>query len=467
MKNRKNIFSIFLAILLVVGIMPMTVSAMQVFVYISIEDSTITLNVEAADSIENVKQKIQDKEGISPDTINLFFNGTLLNDGRTLGDYNIKNEDTIQVKLKHSHCVCGGTTNIGDHTTHDDIEFIPWDKTDSMPTSTGNYVLMNDVTISSGWKPAEGETVLCLNGYDLVYDGENTGSTIQFEQNITLTLCDCNGIGKITHAESSYGRGVNVGGLNSLFIMYGGNICGNNARGDAGGGVQVALNMIMYGGTISDNVSNFQGGGVDIGFVGTLTMYGGTIESNSTSGSGGGVHVSGDDMEQGTFIMLGGSVTGNAAQKGGGVMLSAGDDYYANITVGGSAVIKNNTTDAEPNNLYLHYSEGRQEQQLVTIQAMTDGAEIGITMDSGKEGVFSTGGKDYTSRFFSDNGAYAIVADNPVPYATTSQQLRLRPISNPHIMRMNIRQRSYIPIIGQERDLPNLYTTKTVWIQKT
>ncbi len=467
MKNKKNIFSIFLAILLVVGIMPMTVSAMQVFVYISIEDSTITLNVEPADSIENVKQKIQDKEGISPDTINLFFNGTLLNDGRTLADYNIQNEDTIQVKLKHSHCVCGGTTNIGDHTTHDDIEFIPWDKTDSMPTSTGNYVLMNDVTISSGWKPAEGETVLCLNGYDLVYDGENTGSTIQFEQNRTLTLCDCKGTGKITHAEGSYGRGVNVGALNSLFIMYGGNICGNNAQGNAGGGVQVALNMIMYGGTISDNVSNFQGGGVDIGFVGTLTMYGGTIESNSTSGSGGGVHVSGDDMEQGTFIMLGGSVTGNAAQKGGGVMLSAGDDYYANITVGGSAVIKNNTTDAEPNNLYLHYSEGRQEQQLVTIQAMTDGAEIGITMDSGKEGVFSTGGKDYTSRFFSDNGAYAIVADNPVPYATTSQQLRLRPISNPHIMRMNIRQRSYIPIIGQERDLPNLYTTKTVWIQKT
>ena len=195
MKRTNRILSLMLVLLLVVGIMPMTVSAMQVFVYISIEDSTITLNVESADSIENVKQKIQDKEGISPDTINLFFNGTLLNDGRTLGDYNIKNEDTIQVKLKHSHCICGSNTDIGDHTTHSDIEFTPWDKTDSMPTTTGNYVLMNDVTITSQWKPANG-TVLCLNGHTL------SASVVDVVYNYKFTLCDC-GDGKITTGEST------------------------------------------------------------------------------------------------------------------------------------------------------------------------------------------------------------------------------------------------------------------------
>lgn len=342
-----------------------------------------------------------------------------------------------------SHCVCGGSTAIGDHTAHNSDAV--WTSVSNLTgiTEAGNYYLTNDVTLTETWKPVDG-VALCLNGYDIQAKGSFDVITIEDGVTFTVTECSSSTQGKITHTSGS-GRGILVNntavfnmyggdvtgnscsqegaGVNArgIFNMYGGSITGNTMTADynySGGGVCVgstysgtgetrSQTFNMYGGSISQNKSRGGGGGVDIG-SGTFNLHNGSIAKNESKTAGGGVYAGHQKLN-----MYGGSITENSCSStsvGGGVYVG---QYYwedANLTVSGNVTIENNKKGETPNNVYLQSPSNYITVIGIGQEGLDSSARIGVSTSEtpATKGIkiVEENDADYSANFFSDEGYY-------------------------------------------------------------
>ena len=255
---------------------------------------------------------------------------------------------------EHKHCICGGSVTAGDHTSHSDVAYQPWNGTDGISyTNNTAYVYLTGNATIGGHLTVDGKTLyLCLNGKTLSSNGT---AKIQVKNGGRLVLCDCQGGGTVKGATSGWG-GMCVYLYNSRLDMYGGKLTGGKVTGKGGGGA-IALDdqqciFNMYGGEISGNNGNNYGGAIFRKFNanmpnttgGTFNMYGGTIKDNTAKNGGAFFSTTG-----GTIKMTGGTISGNTATQsnndaGGGAIYMRGN---GKIDISGSAEITGNSSSLD------------------------------------------------------------------------------------------------------------------------
>lgn len=263
------------------------------------------------------------------------------------GNYAIDTNGVLTAPSHQSHYLCGSSghakcTSADCKNAMSEVNFEKWEKSDSLPTSTGNYYLTKNVTLSTE-KPITGDVTLCLNGYKIE---AASGVTV----NGTLTITDCVGSGSIvgvdkkqTGVNIQYNKGAGTlnlyGGTiknfekgvvnNGTFNMYGGKLTKNSR------GVSNTETFNMHGGTITENSGASNGAGVSNSD--RFTMSGGDITNNTTSQSSGSGYGGGVYSGSTSTYIYGGRITNNNAYSFGGDVYAAsgkGVHLKGNVTIG-------------------------------------------------------------------------------------------------------------------------------------
>ena len=296
--------------------------AMQLFVK-TLDEKTITLEVESTDSIEAIKDKLFKKECLLPEVQRLLFAGKQLDEGKTLSDYNIQAGSTIHLIIRHR-------AGQPDYAVSDwnSLKYVmaeggyirlDADITDPEKTNTSYLTVpagVSDTLDLNGHKIDRGLTESLQGGYVIKLDGAS-------DSHASLVIRDTQGGGTITGGfDGTDGGGSAAGGINVQYgdlTLEGGSICGNKCSFGGGGGVRLAGGTYtMTGGSITGNVVNTlkgaaNAGGAIYGYIGDIYLRGGNITDNTTYSSsyacGGIAHDNGSGTAQfhlsGTFTLSG------------------------------------------------------------------------------------------------------------------------------------------------------------------
>lgn len=300
--------------------------------YLNVElpsGETIALDAESGDSIDNVKQKVQNAAGVSVTEQYLYYGGKFLNNGRTLADYNIQKESTLLVASEAKGTPSGTPLTAAEPSK----EWV--NITEEKVLTEGTYFLCNNVNLTQTLV-IRGNVTLDLNGFVLKITG--SGSVIKIESG-SLTLVDSHpaAIHKfVKEATGLWTLNENAG----TEIVKGGVITGGNAGYNDGGGVYVCpgAGLVMRGGSIVGCKAK-QGGGVYVAdkneakTLGRFTMKGGSIVgcvATDESYSGGGV------ANHGEFTMTGGTIRICTATAGHG----GGICSVRQLHISGSAIVR-------------------------------------------------------------------------------------------------------------------------------